>query len=288
MRSSAATLARIAASQRGRITTAQLLEVGVDRHRIKRWVADGRLRREHLGVYALGHPDPSPQGTYVSALLAAGSGARVSHHACAHLLAVVRGGKPPRPEVTVPTTAHRQRPGIVIHRVRALHPLDTATLDGIPITTVPRVLLDIAPTTASDDLARACHEAWVRHRVTPPYIEACIARNPGKPGAAKLRRALGADVVLSALEKGFLALLDAHGLARPRTNIDRKGDNVDCYWAHRQLTIELVSYRFHATRAGFETDVARRRRSNHLAFSYGDVFERGEATAAELALLLRG
>jgi hypothetical protein len=287
MRSRAATVARIAASQRGRITTTQLLKAGIDRHRIKRWVADGRLRREHVGVYTLGHPDPSAQGTYVSAVLAAGSGARVSHRANAHLLGIIRGTAPP-PEVTVPPTAHRKRPGIVIHRVRSLHPLDTATLDGIPITTAPRVLLDLAPTTQPTELARACHEAWVRHRVTPAYVEACIARNPGKPGAAKLRRALGTDVVLSVLEKGFLALLASHGLPRPRTNIDRRGDKVDCYWAQRDLTIEFVSYRFHATRDGFETDVARRRRSNHLAYSYGDVFVRADATAAELAALLQG
>ena len=243
------------------------------------------MRREHVGVYTVGHPDPSPQGTYRSAVLAAGSGAHVSHGACAHLLVIVRGKAPP-PEVTVPTTAHRRRPGIVIHRVRALPSLDTATLDGIPITTAPRVLLDIAPRTEPDELARACHEAWVRHRVTPPYIEACIARNPGKPGTAKLRRALGADVVLSFLEKGFLALLDAHELPRPRTNVDRRGDKVDCHWAERDLTIELVSCRFHGTRYGYETDVTRRRRSRHLAFSYGDVFERGDATAAEIAGLL--
>ena len=83
-------------------------------------------------------------------------------------------------------------------------------------------------------------------------------------------------------------MLHAHGLPRPRTNIDREGDKVDCYWAQRDLTIELVSYRYHATRYGFETDVARRRRSRHLAYSYGDVFERGDATAAEIAVLLAG
>jgi hypothetical protein len=45
-----------------------------------------------------------------------------------------------------------------------------------------------------------------------------------------------------------------------------------------ELTVELVSYRFHASRRAFEQDVARRRRS----FTYGDVFERGTSTAAEL------
>ncbi len=47
-----------------------------------------------------------------------------------------------------------------------------------------------------------------------------------------------------------------------------------------------MSYRFHGSRRAFEADIARRRRSSHLAFSYGDVFERGAATVQELAPLL--
>ena len=89
------------------------------------------------------------------------------------------------------------------------------------------------------------------------------------------------------LEDGFLALLDAHDLERPRTNIDVVGDKVDCHWPHHGLSIELLSYRFHATRHAFEADVARRRRSRHVAFTYGDIFERGARTAAEVAQLLR-
>jgi hypothetical protein len=68
----------------------------------------------------------------------------------------------------------------------------------------------------------------------------------------------------------------------PRTNVDHRGDKVDCRWPHHDLTVELLSYRFHATRRAFEADVARRRRSNHLAYTYGDVFDRAAATAAEL------
>ncbi len=47
--------------------------------------------------------------------------------------------------------------------------------------------------------------------------------------------------------------------------------------------MELLSYRFHASRRAFEADVARRRRSKHLAFTWGDVFERGAQTIAELS-----
>jgi hypothetical protein len=282
-----ATLARKAAIQHGRVASYQLVAEGIDHNQIRRWVESGRLHRVHHGVYAAGHRGRTTRSDYMAAVLACGSGAHLSHRADAHLLRLLPGPAP-RPEVTVPTTAHRRRPGIVIHRVRTLHVSDTSELDGIPITTVPRVLLDLAPSLAPELLARACHQAWVHHETTPHMIEACIARNPGKPGAAKLRRALGSDVTLSELEDAFLKLLRAHGMALPRTNIDRAGDKVDCHWPDTGLTVELLSYRYHATRAAFEIDVARRRRSKHLAFSYGDVVERGAATIAELRANLAG
>ncbi len=275
--------ARIAGRQHGRISRAQLVAAGIDRGRIDRWLADGRLRRVHNGVYAVGHAAPSVDGDYMAAVLACGEGAVLSHRAAAYKLGLLRGVAP-RSEVTVPTTAERRRPGIVIHRVSSL---DVSVLDGIPVTIVPRNLLDLAPTTSPLDLTRLCHEAWVRHGCGPQTVEACIARNPRKPGAAKLRQALGTDVTLSVLEDGFLELLRAHGLPLPRTNVDRHGDKVDCHWPDHDLTVELVSYRYHATRHAFERDVARRRRSGHLAYTYGDVYEHAARTAAELSAQLR-
>lgn len=222
----------------------------------------------------------------MAAVLACGEDAAVSHLSAGHLLELLRGRPPARPEVTVPTTAGRARPGITVHRVRALTAADVTRWHGIPVTTPARTLLDLAPRLAPAALARIGHEAWVHHRMTPEHVEGCIARNPHKKGAAKLRRALTADVTLSALEDRFLGLLRRHGLPLPRTNVDRAGDKVDCHWRDRDLTVELLSYRFHGSRRAFETDIARRRRSAHLAFSYGDVFERASATAAEMRVAL--
>jgi len=275
------TIARRAASQHGRVTSGQLLACGIDRQRIKRWVAEGRLRRLHNGVYAVGHTAPSLHGDYMAAVLACGDGALLSHHSAAHLVGILRA-RPSVPEVTVPTAAHRRRPGIVIHRVRRLPSLDATTWHGIPTTSIPRILLDLAPRLSPPDLTRACHESWVRFGTSPPGVEACIARNPHKPGAGKLRRALGTDVTLSKLEDGFLGLLEGRDLPLPRTNIDHKGDKVDCHWPDHGLTIELLSFRYHGTRHGFEADVARRRRSNHTAYTWGDIFERGARTATEV------
>ena len=275
--------AGIASAQHGRVARRQLLAAGIDGKRVERWLADGRLRRMHQGVYAVGHAAPSMYADYAAAVLACGAGAGLSHHPAASMLALLRtAGAPPPPEVTVPTTAGRARPGIVVHRVAALDPLDVIEVEGIRVTSAPRTLLDLAPRLSPALLARACHEAWVKHRTTPRDVDVCIARNPRKPGAAKLRRALGGDVTLSELEDGFPKLLRAHRLPLPRTNVDRRGDKVDCHWPQHDLTVELLSYRFHASRRAFEQDVARRRRSNHVAYTYGDVFERGDATIADL------
>lgn len=284
MRPSFDIVARVATRQHGRVSREQLLAVGVDRDRIKRWLGDGRLRRVHHGVYAVGHTAPSLHGDLMAAVLACGEGSILSHASAAHLFGILRT-RPRRLEVTVPTTGGRSRPGIVIHRVARLDPLDATSLHRIPIATIPRVLMDLAPRLSPPELARLCHEAWIQ-RTTPSHVEACIARNPRKPGIPRLRRALGADVTLSELEDGFVDLLDKHGLPTPRTNIDRAGDKVDCHWPEHDLTVELLSYRFHASRHAFEADVARRRRSNHVAFTYGDVFERAAQTVADLARAL--
>jgi len=278
-------VASIATRQHGRVSHAQMLAAGVDRDRIKRWSADGRLRLVHREVYALGHTAPASLADLMAAALACGDEAVASHRSTLHARGVLREC-PPRPEISVATYSGRRQPRIVVHRVASLPRADTTTFHGIPMTTVPRALLDVAPMLSPSDLCQACHEAWVRHRVTPAHIEACIARNPTKKGIAKLRRAYGADATLSELEKGFLRLLDHHGLPRPRTNIDLMGDKVDCHWSQHGLTVELHSYGFHATRWAFENDNTRRRRSRHLPFTWGDVFERGAQTAAELRALL--
>jgi len=274
-------LARVAQRQHGRVARRQLLAAGIGAKQIDRWVRAGLLRPVHAGVYAVGHAAPSTHADYMAAVLAFRHGTVVSHRAAAHLLGLVRG-MPPRPEVTVPATAGVARPRIVIHRVGMLPVLDTAAVENIPVATVPRILLDLAPATPLTALTRMCHEAWVRHDCGPDGIEACMARNPRKPGATKLRAALGSDATLSALEDRFVALLRAGGLPLPRTNIDHLGDKVDCHWPEQQLTVELVTYRYHATRRAFESDVARRRRSSHVAYTYGDVVERGAATIADL------
>jgi very-short-patch-repair endonuclease len=166
---------------------------------------------------------------------------------------------------------------------------------GIPVTTVPRTLVDLAAVLGSEDLARACHEAGVRHGTRPPLVEVVLARLPNAPGAPKLREILRGDVrvTLSKLEARFLTRLRDGGLPLPETNRPAGGRRVDCRWPEQQLTIELDGYRYHHSRHAWEQD-RRREREAHARgddfrrYTYGDVFEDPKLMLAELhELLLR-
>ncbi|MGH2978767.1 MAG: type IV toxin-antitoxin system AbiEi family antitoxin domain-containing protein [Solirubrobacterales bacterium] len=283
-------LARIAGAAHGVVTRAQLLHAGVTRAEIKQRLRTGSLIREHRGVYRVGHQAPGLEARYLAAVRACGDRALLSGRSAAHLLGLLPGAAP-APEVTAP--AERRIPGVKTRRARQPHPEDRTTWRKIPVTTVARTLVDLAGVLAIDHLARACHEAGVRHGTTPAMVEAVLARRPNTPGAAKLRQILRGEVriTLSKLESRFLERLRAAGLVLPGTNRPAGGRRVDCRWPEQQLTVELDGYRYHHSRHAWEQDrrrerEARARGDEFRRYTYGDVFERPDFMLSELRALL--
>jgi Transcriptional regulator, AbiEi antitoxin len=280
-------LARLAARSHGVVTRGQLLRAGIT-NEIKHRLRTGALLREHRGVYRVGHRAPSVEARYLAAVLACGENAVLSGRAAAHLLGILKGPAP-APEVTVPTK--RRVDGVATRRSRCA---EASTWRGIPVTTVARTLVDLAKDLPLDALARACHEAGVRHETTPAQVERVLARRPTAPGAAKLRAILRGDVrvTLSKLESRFLTLLRREGLQLPQTNRPAGGRRVDCRWPDRGLTVELDSYRYHHSRHAWEQD-RRREREAHARgdefrrYTYGDVFDTPRLVLAELRSVLR-
>jgi hypothetical protein len=207
-------LARMASASHGVVTRAQLLRAGVTVDEIRWRVRTGTLLREHRGVYRVGHRAPSVEARYLAAVLAAGQGALLSGRAAAHLLGLVNGTPPP-PEVISRT--ERRIEGVRTRRSRDLDAQDGTIFKRIPVTTVPRTLVDMSSELPLDALARACHEAGVRYRTTPKAVEAVLVRRPNSSGARKLRRIIHGDVrvTLSKLEARFLELLRDNGLPLP-------------------------------------------------------------------------
>src|SRR5215211_3562924 len=260
-------LARLGGSAHGVVTRVELLRAGVTAAEIRRRVRCGALIREYPGVYRVGHGAPSVEARYMAAVRACGEGALLSGRAAGYLFGALKGLAPP-PEVTAPT--ERRIKGIRTRRSRRMDARDATTFRAIPVTTLPRTLVDLASVLDPADLARACHEAEVRHRTTPAQVDAVLERRPKSPGAANLRAVLRGDapIILSRLEKRFLAMLREAGLALPHTNRPAGGRYVDCRWPDHRLTIELDSYRYHHSRHAWEQD----RRRERQARARGDEF----------------
>jgi hypothetical protein len=66
---------------------------------------------------------------------------------------------------------------------------------------------------------------------------------------------------------------------------------VDCHWPEYELTVELVSYRFHNTSWSWEDDHQRRREAKargeeHVQYTWYDVVKNPAPTVRELQGLL--
>ena len=283
-------MARLADGAHGLVTRQELLGVGVTRAEIEHRLGNGLLLVEYPGVYRVGHRAPSIEARYLAAVKACGPGALLSGRSAAHLLRLLKG-TPPAPEVT--TTTKRRVAGVKTRRCRRPDHRDATEVHGIPVTTVPRTLVDLAAVLSLDDLARACHEAGVLYRTRPSHVEAVLARRPNSPGARRLRAVMLGDtaVTLSDLERAFLRLLSKHSLPLPVTNRIAGAHRVDCRWHEYKLTVELDSYRFHNSRHSWEQDRRREREAHargdgHRRYTFGDVLEDPRDMLSELRRLL--
>jgi hypothetical protein len=281
-------MAWFAGRAHGVVTRDELLGVGVSGAGIKRRVRKGALIPQYPGVYRVGHAAPSTDATFIAAVKACGKGAFLRGRAGGHLLGLLKG-KPPPPEVTAPT--ERRVKGVETKRCRS-GKRGITKVRGIPVTTVPETLVDLAAVLTPDQLARACHEAGVRYKTAPRHVEAVLARRPTSPGAKRLRAVMRGEVpvTLSEMERVFLKLLREAGLPLPETNRAAGGRRVDCRWPGR-LTVELDSYQFHNSRYSWEQGhnrarEARGRQEEFRRYTWEDVTEERVAMLTELRRLL--
>ncbi len=206
----------------------------------------------------------------MAAVLAGGPDAVLSHRAAVALwdLRPVPSGPI---DVTVPGRTRKGQTGIRVHSVHALHDDDRASVDGIPVTTVHRALLDYAEAARPQELRLAIEAADRRELLDLRTIDVVLARSPGRHGCKPLRATLAqlsgpAPWTRSELERAFLALLRGAGLPEPSVNVLIEGELVDCVWPQSRLVVEVDSYGFHRSRSQFEKD--RRRDAKLLVAGY--------------------
>lgn len=169
------------------------------------------------------------------------------------------------PEVTV-SHRPRGREQLVVHR-SFLQPDEVGEVDGTPVTSVPRTLLDIATMVDERALERAWNEMEVRELTDSLSVPQLLARHPGRRGVAALRRVAAGDEPVDRtrndLEEGFIRLVKAHALPRPRMNavIVLRGRffEIDALWEAQRLAVELDGGAAHGTRRAFREDRQRDR-----------------------------
>lgn len=259
-------IAEIAARQHGVVGRGQLLALGLREDAIDGRLRRGSLHRVHAGVYAVGHDDLRQLGRWMAAVLASGAAAVLSHRSAAALWGVRPVGA--MIEVTAP---RKTRSTASIRRHRSLLPADEiTTYEGVPVTTVPRTIFDLAATEAAHVPEAALREAeYLRldDRLSLPRL---LERYPCRAGSRTIRACLARrrETVghsRSWLEEVFLPFLDEHRLVRPpRINawvqVGERRFQVDCLWPQIKAIVELDGFASHGTRSAFGEDRARDRR----------------------------
>jgi very-short-patch-repair endonuclease len=228
----------------------QLLRLGLTEAAVDTRVWTGRLYRVHQGVYAVGHPYVHRNGRLMAAALAFGPRAVLSHRTAAELWGILRPTST-RPHVTSAHRSFHGKPGIVLHRCRSLAPELRTEVDGLPVTTVERVLLDLAGEKDTRALRRAWEGAQREGLLDVRRVVELVENSPGrrvKPLRALIEEATDAPNTRSEFEDRFTDFLRKYGLPRALRNILIGGYLVDAYFPGTGLIVELDGEHWHWNR----------------------------------------
>jgi very-short-patch-repair endonuclease len=290
-------IAETAERQHGVVARRQLLEIGIGPAAIDHRVRLARLHVLYRGVYAVGHLALTVEGRWMAAVLATGPGAVLSHRAAASCHDL---WSPSFLDVTAPH-ARRGRPGIRVHYL-SLPPDEVTTVRGIPVTTVPRTLFDLASVLPQRLVERAVNEAEMRQLLDPLSLADLVDRHTHRHGIRAIRSILddlrvGGTVVRSELEWRFRQFVRSRRLPPPEFNahlfVAPRWFECDCLWRAEQLIVELDGRAAHGTSAAFERDRARDRTLNTSGWrvvrvTWRQLREEPEALAADLVKMLQG
>jgi very-short-patch-repair endonuclease len=251
-------IAEIAARQHGVVSRAQLLEAGVTPGRIARRTRSLALRPVHFGVYQVG-PIAGPLAREFAAALACGAGAVVSHTSAAAVWQILPGCTSQPVEVTIRADRGR-RAGISRHHVGTHHDDEVTHVDGLPVTTAARTLLDLGVRLGPTALERLAALAERLGLLTTQDLRTMAERHRGHRGVRTLNQLCALTELAftrSEAEDRLLSLIRRGRLAVPSTNAKIGDYEVDFVWRAERLVVEVDGFAFHASARAFERDRSR-------------------------------
>jgi Protein of unknown function (DUF559) len=259
-------MASLAARQYGIVTRDQLNDLGYSDRMIDQALQIGRLQAWHRDVFAVGHGGLSPHGLCMAAVMFRGDGALISHQSAVWLWGLEKTLEIPV-NVSVRRRGHAQG-AIGLHHCPALRDEDLATTEGLPVTSMPRTLLDYASTAKQYRLEFAIDRADRLDLLDPAAVDRILDEVPGHRGRRPLRRALAIyrenGFTRSGGEQKMLVVLADAGIRQPAVNDVVEGCELDFYWEHERFAVELDSWEHRRSRRSFEEE---RERQENLAMA---------------------
>jgi len=152
------------------------------------------------------------------------------------------------------------REGIALHRSRRIHLDDRDEIDGIPVTSLSRTLIDLAEISTIAVLRRDIEVAERSGDLNRGLLQEVCRRTVGRKGPRLVLAALGGPEppdVRFELERRFAKACRDVGLPMPLFNTLVEDYEVDVHWPGTNLIVELDSWGFHGTRDAFERDRVR-------------------------------
>jgi Protein of unknown function (DUF559) len=243
-----ARVAELAGRQFNRVAKWQLAELGVSDRAIAHRVATGRWVRVEDGVFAIAPVADDDWGRWMGATLTAPDSV-LSHSsaAAAYGLWQPRGIE----SITRPGTGGPRRYGGVLVHYSATLDGDRTRFRGIPITSAPRTLLDLAGRVSDRSLARAVRESVRLDRITLGGLGDALGRYRRRRGSRRLAATVARYAGLplerarSGAEIRAIELLRDAGRPLPRLNVRIAGEEADLSWARWRLIVEIDGGPFH-------------------------------------------
>ena len=180
-----------------------------------------------------------------------------SHGSAAYLWGLYRYA-PATIDVTAPIRRRAKR-RFRVHFSSILAAEDRGERQGIPVTSVPRTLLDLAIRARPDQVERLLERAEELELLDLAAVEDILGRAGGHPGRGRLGRALAVyrpdpAFTRSRFERLFRRRVRGAGLPDPSMNFNAHGYELDAYWPDLRFAVELDLFETHGTRAAFERD----------------------------------
>ena len=237
-------LIELAARQHRCVARRQLLALGYSHDAIAHRLAERRLVAVFDGVYAVAPAGDDPRTWWMAATLTT-PGSVLSHASAgaAYRFRLIRAQF--ETVARLGNGGPERKDGVLVLRTNRI---EATTLEGIPITTPERTLIDLAPHRNDTDLARAVREAIRLKTTTPSDLFVALARHRGRRGTRRLYETVSRYAQLpinrtrSDAEALALHLLQANP---PEVNKRIAGEEADLSWPAEKRIVELDGPQFH-------------------------------------------